>query len=315
MSDSPSSLRVALAHHWLVGMRGGEKVLEQICQVLPRAPIYTLVAQPAKLSPILREHPIHTSWLQRVPGGAKQYKKLLPLFPRAVSSLRVKDPVDLVVSSDASVIKGLDIPPGVPHICYCHSPPRYLWDLQKDYTTSSEVGGPLGRALFNGVVPYVREFDRQAAGRVTHFIANSNFVRDRIMTCYGRKSDVIHPPVCLDEFEISPDRPDDFYLVVSQLVPYKRIDLAVAAFTRLNRKLVVIGEGFRTAPPRKYGRSEHYLSRIKTPARLAGLLPPLPGPDLSRHRGFWHYAAGSTGFGTSRAGLQGRWRARDNHRE
>lgn len=243
MSTNSSKLRIALAHHWLVGMRGGEKVLEQICHVLPEAPIYTLVAQPAKLSPTLLKHSIHPSWLQHVPGGVKQYKKLLPLFPGAVSSLQVKGPVDLLVSSDASVIKGLSYPPDIPHICYCHSPPRYLWDLQKDYTMSSEVGGPLGRALFNHVVPFVREFDRQAASRVTHFIANSSFVRDRILACYGRQSEVIHPPVYLDEFEISLSEPDDFYLVVSQLVPYKRIDLAVSGFNQLNKKLVIIGEG------------------------------------------------------------------------
>lgn len=243
MNARSAKLRIALAHHWLVGMRGGEKVLEQICHILPQAPIHTLVAQPSRLSPILRDHVIHTSWLQRIPGGPRHYKKLLPLFPRVISSLRVKGPVDLVVSSDASVIKGLSCPPGVPHICYCHSPPRYLWDLQQDYTMSSETGGPLGSALFNAVVPYVREFDRQAAGRVTHFIANSKFVRDRILACYGRKSEVIHPPVYLDEFEISSSLPDDFYLVVSQLVPYKRIDLAIAGFNKLRKKLVIIGEG------------------------------------------------------------------------
>lgn len=149
----------------------------------------------------------------------------------------------LVVSSDASVIKGLGYPPGTPHVCYCHSPPRYLWDQQENYLNSSEVGGAFGRALFNRVVPYVREFDRQAAQRVTHFIANSSFVRDRISTCYGRESEVIYPPVYLGEYEVSSGGPDDFYLVVSQLVPYKRIDIAVEAFNRLNRKLVVIGEG------------------------------------------------------------------------
>ena len=236
-------LNIALAHHWLVGMRGGEKVLEQISQVIPNAPIYTLIAQPERLSSILQAHPIRTSWLQHVPGGMKHYKKLLPFFPRAISALQVKGPVDLVVSSDASVIKGLNYPADVPHICYCHSPPRYLWDLQKDYSDSSEVGGPLGRAFFASVVPYIREFDLQAAKRVTHFIANSRFVRDRIRTCYGREAEVINPPVYLDEFEISPDQPDDFYLIVSQLVPYKRIDLAVTAFNRLKRKLVIIGEG------------------------------------------------------------------------
>ena len=239
--------RTALAHHWLVGMRGGEKVLEQICQVLPGTPIYTLVAQPDRLSNTLRSHPLHTSWLQRVPGATRHYKKLLPLFPQAISSLQVKEPVDLIVSSDASVIKGLGFPPGTPHVCYCHSPPRYLWDLQADYMQSAEVGGPLGRALFNRVVPYVRDFDRQAADRVTHFIANSNFVRDRIFTCYQRSAEVIHPPVYLDEFAVSPTGPDDFFLVVSQLVPYKRIDIAVAAFSRLKKKLVVIGEGSERA--------------------------------------------------------------------
>ena len=243
----PSTARVALAHHWLVGMRGGEKVLEQICQVLPDAPIYTLVANPAELSPALRKHPIRTSWLQRLPGGTRHYKKLLPLFPSAISSLKVAGLVDLVISSDASVIKGLTIPPGVPHICYCHSPPRYLWDLQKDYAQSAELGGAIGRAVFNAVVPYVRQFDRQAATRVTHFIANSEFVRQRIHDSYGRESVVIHPPVALDEFTLAPEKPEDFHLVVSQLVPYKRVDLAIEAFNRLGRKLIVIGEGSERA--------------------------------------------------------------------
>jgi glycosyltransferase involved in cell wall biosynthesis len=238
-----SSQKVALAHHWLVGMRGGERVLEQICQVLPGAPLYTLVANPAKLSKSLQGRAIYTSPLQRFPGGARQYKKLLPLFPWATSSLAVKEPVDLLLSSDASVIKGLSFPSGTPHVCYCHSPPRYLWDRQEDYTTSSEVMGPVGRYLFKRVVPYVREFDRKAAGRVTHFIANSCFVRDRILACYGRSSEVIYPPVELDQFQPTGEEPDDFYLVVSQLVPYKRIDVAVEAFNRLGRKLVVIGEG------------------------------------------------------------------------
>jgi len=241
--NSLSSLRIALGHHWLVGMRGGEKVLEQMCAVVGEVPIYTLVAQPDKLSAALRRHPIRTSWLQRLPGAARHYKKLLPLFPAAVGALRVHDPVDLVFTSDASVVKGLRIPPGAKHICYCHSPPRYLWDLQDDYMQSAEAGGALGRAVFARVSPYVREFDRRAAQRVTHFIANSAFVQARIQRCYGRTSEVIHPPVYLEDFPLSPDAPEDFHLVVSQLVPYKRIDLAVAAFTQMKRKLVIIGEG------------------------------------------------------------------------
>ena len=234
---------VALAHHWLVSMRGGEKVLEQIGELFPAAPIYTLVANPSRLSPALRSHPVHTSWLQRLPGAARHYKKLLPLFPAAVNALRVRAPVDLIVSSDASVIKGLAYPPGTPHVCYCHSPPRYLWDLQEDYRQSSEVGGAVGRLVFNRVTPWVREFDRRAAGRVTHFIANSEFVRRRIRDYYGRDSEIIYPPVALDAFAMTSAAPEDFHLVVSALTPYKRIDVAVAAFTRLGRPLVVIGEG------------------------------------------------------------------------
>ena len=235
--------RIALAHHWLVGMRGGEKVLEQISRLCPRAPIYTLVADPARLSPQLRGHPIHTSWLQRLPGGARHYKKLLPFFPSALSRLRVAPPVDLVLSSDASLIKGLAFPEGAPHVCYCHSPPRYLWDLQGDYMESSDAGGALGRAVFRRVTPALRDFDRRAADRVTHFIANSTFVQERIRSYYGRESTVIHPPVALDDFVPSGREPEDFHLIVSQLTPYKRVDLAVEAFNRLGRRLVVIGEG------------------------------------------------------------------------
>ena len=234
---------VALAHHWLVGMRGGEKVLEQISQLFPRAPIYTLVADPMRLSAQLREHAIHTSWLQRLPGGARHYKKLLPFFPSALTRLRVPAPVDLIVSSDASLIKGLSFPEGTPHVCYCHSPPRYLWDLQGDYMQSSDAGGLVGRTLFRHVTPGLREFDRQAANRVTHFIANSTFVQERIRNYYGRESIVIHPPVALDDFVPSGREPEDFHLIVSQLTPYKRVDLAVETFNRLGRRLVVIGEG------------------------------------------------------------------------
>jgi glycosyltransferase involved in cell wall biosynthesis len=234
--------RVALAHHWLVSMRGGEKVLEQISQLFPDAPIYTLVALAERLSPQLQQHPIRTSWLQTF-GGVRTYKKLLPFFPSAIRSLRVEPPVDLVLSSDASVIKGLTVPDGTPHICYCHSPPRYLWDLQDDYLKSAEIGGALGRAVFSRVTPGLREFDRRAASRVTHFVASSLFVQERIRAYYGRESSVIYPPVAIDDFMPAEGAPEDFYLIVSQLAPYKRIDVAVEAFNRLGRRLIVIGEG------------------------------------------------------------------------
>jgi hypothetical protein len=235
--------RIVLAHHWMKSMRGGEKVLEQMCLLFPEAPIYTLVADREVLSPILQSRAIRTSWLQHLSRGTNLYKKLLPLFPRAVGGLKVGGMPQVILSSDASLIKGLSYPAGALQVCYCHSPPRYLWDLQGVYMQSSESGGALGRAVLKGVTPYVREFDRKAAQRVDYFIANSSFVQTRIRDYYGRDSEVIHPPVAVDDFIPGEGEPEDFYLIVSQLVGYKRIDVAVEAFNKLKSRLIIIGEG------------------------------------------------------------------------
>ena len=239
MSGTP---RIALAHHWLVGMRGGEKVLEQLCLLFPGAPIYTLVSNRANLSELIRAHAIHESFLQRLPQGPRRYKALLPLFPLAVGNLRVDREADLLFSTDASVVKGLSCGEHTPHVCYCHSPPRYLWELQETYLRQTGGLGRLGRTVFRAVTPYVRSFDRKAARRVTHFIANSQFVQQRIQSAYGRDSTVIYPPVQVEAFQ--PDRPaEDFYLIVTELVAYKRVDLAIDAFNRLGKRLVVLGDG------------------------------------------------------------------------
>jgi len=239
MSGTP---RVALAHHWLVGMRGGEKVLEQLCLLFPGAPISTLVSNRSKLTELIRSHPIRESFLQRLPQGPRRYKSLLPLFPLAIGALRAAPDADFLFSTDASVIKGLSVRPGVPHVCYCHSPPRYLWELQDTYLRQTGGLGALGRTVFRAVTPYVRSFDRAASARVTHFIANSRFVQQRIQSAYGRPSEVIYPPVDVDSFQ--PDRPaEDFYLIVTELVAYKRVDLAIDAFNRLGKRLVVLGDG------------------------------------------------------------------------
>jgi glycosyltransferase involved in cell wall biosynthesis len=236
------SPRVELAHHWLTGMRGGEKVLEQLALLFPERICHTLVAQPERLSAPLRSLKIRPSLLHYLPGGPRHYRTLLPLFPAAIRGMRVGRKADLVFSSDAALIKGLRVPEGVPHICYCHSPPRYLWDMHETYLQSSHLNW-LGRRIFSAAVPALQLFDRESAQRVTAFIANSWFVQDRILNLYGRDSFVIHPPVSIDEFKIREEGPDDFYLIVSQLVPYKRIDLAVAAFNAMKKKLVIIGEG------------------------------------------------------------------------
>ena len=224
-------------------MRGGEKVLESLAALFPGVPIYTLVASKARIHGGLRNHLWSCSPLQRLPGAILFYKKLLPLFPLAISRLKVDSNVKFLISSDASVIKGLQCPKSIPHVCYCHSPPRYLWDLAGEYQRSAEAGNAIGRLLLRAVTPYVREFDRRAARTVTAFIANSRFVQKRIKSCYQRDSVVIHPPVNVEDFSSEIRKPDDFYLVVSQLVPYKRVDIAVAACTQLGRKLIIIGEG------------------------------------------------------------------------
>lgn len=232
---------VELVHHWLVGMRGGEKVLEQFSMLFPQAPIATLVAKLEKLSPQLQAHRIHTSLLQHI-DGPRLYKQMMPLFPLAVPLLKAGEKGGLVLSSDASVIKGVRVPKDAVHVCYCHSPPRYLWDLQETYEKQSGGLGSFARMVFRASVPWVRDFDRQAADNVTHFIANSSFVQERIRKCYGRDSEVIFPPVDVDAFEYTRPR-KDFYLLVSELTPYKRVDLAVEAFRGFSSRLVIIGDG------------------------------------------------------------------------
>lgn len=232
---------LSLAHHWLGRMRGGEKVLEQFSILFPEAPITTLVSSPDHLSDRLRGHRIRNSPLQFL-GGKRFYKQMMPLFPLVIPMTSVGKKGGIVLSSDASVIKGFRMPEDVIHLCYCHSPPRYLWDLQKTYEEQSSGMGTLARMVFRSAVPHVREFDRKAATRVDHFIANSRFVQKRILTCYGRHSTVIHPPVDVEQFDATRSR-EDFYLIVSELTPYKRVDLAIEAFRGFKGRLVIIGDG------------------------------------------------------------------------
>jgi glycosyltransferase involved in cell wall biosynthesis len=242
MTSKQKSIEVALAHHWLVKMRGGEKVLEQFSMMFPSAPIYTLVAKKEMLSPQLQRHSLQVSPLGRMPNADRHYKKMLPLFPTVLRQLQMRVRPQILITSDASVMKGLKYDSGVPHVCYCHSPPRYLWDMTDTYLKRSSELNLAGRLAFRATSKYVRNFDEKAAQRVDHFIANSQFVANRIQMYYDRRSVVIHPPVNLSEFSHEQNR-EDFYLIVSELVPYKRVDLAVDAFNRLGKKLVIIGGG------------------------------------------------------------------------
>lgn len=229
-------MRVALVHYWLVGMRGGEKVLEGLCDLFPEADIFTLVADPSALSETIRRHRIETSFLQRI-GGRRHYRKMLPLMPLALESFDLSA-YDLVVSSESGPAKGIIPRPDALHVCYCHSPMRYVWDLAPEYRR--EAGWLAGAALrLTG--PRLRQWDVTTAARVDHFIANSSFVARRIEKYYRREATVIHPPVDLGRFAVQ--APGDTYLCAGQITPYKRIELAVEAFTRMGRPLAIVGDG------------------------------------------------------------------------
>lgn len=230
-------MNIDLLHHWLMSMRGGEKVLEQFSKMFPSADIHTLVAAEESISKQLKQHLIVTTSLGKFPRVERYYKSLLPFYPMAIRNHRVES--DFILSSDASLIKGVDQPEDVPHVCYCHSPPRYLLDMQEEYLQRMN---PLSAQIFKGFTPYLRRFDLEGAAKVDHFLANSKFVQQRIKRIYNRESTVIHPPVDLSAFS-QEHPPEDYYLMVSALVPYKRVGLAVQAFNVLKKPLVIIGSG------------------------------------------------------------------------
>ncbi len=238
-----AGLRIALVHDWLLGMRGGEKCLEVLCRSFPHATLYTLIHRRGSLSDAIESMTIQTSPLQKIPNVDRHYRQLLPIMPLAARSWRPKH-VDLVVSLSHCVAKAVVPPAGVPHVCYCFTPMRYAWQGRDAYLESWS-DRPIRRALAQIMLARLKRWDRATAGRVTHFVAISETVRERIARCYGRDSTVIQPPANVAFYtpESPPRARDDFYLVVSALVPYKRIDQAVSACTRLKRRLVIIGEG------------------------------------------------------------------------
>jgi glycosyltransferase involved in cell wall biosynthesis len=233
-----ADLRVAVVHDWLTGMRGGEHVLEAILDVFPRSDLFTLFHFPGKVSPAIESRSIRTSWLQPIATRVSDYRKLLPLFPQAATSWDFSA-YDLIVSSSHCVVKGVRTR-GKPHLSYCHTPMRYVWDRFDDYFPRSR---PLQRLIASPVAAALRRWDRRTAG-VSEFVANSRFVQERIARYYGRRSEVIHP-FAGDHFFRAPlaQERDDYHVVVSALVPYKRVDLAVEAAVAGGRKLVVIGGG------------------------------------------------------------------------
>jgi len=232
--------KTALVHYWLTGMRGGEKVVESICNVFPDIDIFTLVYNRDKISELINNHKVFTSFVQKLPFAKKKYQTYLPFMPVAIEQFDLSD-YDIVISSESGIAKGVLTRPETCHFCYCHTPMRYLWNMYFDYLKNERVGF-FKRKFIEIFFNYLRVWDLATASRVDYFISNSNNVRKRILKYYRRESDVIYPPVDVEDM-IFRVKKEDYFLVVSQLVSYKRIDIAVKAFNELKKELVIIGEG------------------------------------------------------------------------
>ena len=231
-------MRVALVHDWLTGMRGGERVLEVLCELYPKAPIYTLFFQPNKISHTILNHKIHSSFLNKFPFVSRYYRYLLPLFPYAIESFNLTQ-YDLVISTSHCVAKGVITGVESVHISYTHTPMRYVWDMFPHYFQNY---GFIRKFLVKDFSHNLRIWDVTASARVDHFIANSNFVKKRINKFYRRESEVLHPPVDVQRFNIS-HAGGNYYLVLSAFVPYKKVDIAIKAFKKRKDRLVVAGNG------------------------------------------------------------------------
>ena len=245
----PVGMKVALVHDWLTGMRGGEKCLEVMAEIFPQADIFTLLHVPGSLSPVLESRTIHTSFIQKMPAAPRIYRWALPLFPQAIEAFDLSG-YDLVLSSSHCVAKGAVKGPGALSICYCYTPMRYVWDRFDDYFGNKSF--PV-KQLIEQQAQRLRQWDRRTAVRVDHWLAISTIVRQRILDFYGEpeeKVSIVFPPVDVGRFDRARDLPapgglatGSFDLVVSALVAYKRIDLAVQAAIKAGRTLVVIGKG------------------------------------------------------------------------
>jgi glycosyltransferase involved in cell wall biosynthesis len=230
-------MRVAITTDWLDSFGGAERVLLQLHRMYPEAPIFTTVHNPAALPPSMHGLDVRTSFIQRLPGIRRSHMAFFPLMPMAFEQMDLSD-YDLVLTTNSACAKGVVTAPGTLNICYCYTPCRYLWDLYHEYTRDHPA-----RFLMAPMAHWMRAWDRLAADRVDHFVAISHEVADRIERHYRRDSEVVYPPVDVERIRPNQRPPEDFYLVVSRLVSYKRVDLAVAAASRLGRRLVVVGRG------------------------------------------------------------------------
>jgi glycosyltransferase involved in cell wall biosynthesis len=256
--EKGKNIRIAIVCDWLTGMRGGERCLEAACQLYPEADIFTLVHIPGSVSNEIESHNIYTSYIQRLPGRINNFRRYLPLFPSAIRKFDLNS-YDLILSFSHCAAKGIKRSLKTPHICYCFTPMRYAWELRDEYLKKFSFPK---RALMGLALDYLKSWDYGTAANVTDFITSSKYIQARIKNSYNRNSEVIYPPVDCSRFNLSTED-DGYYLVLSSLVPYKRIDLAIEAFHYFDRDLLIIGNG----PEEKYlkikaGKNIHFLHNL-----------------------------------------------------
>jgi glycosyltransferase involved in cell wall biosynthesis len=233
------NMKVAIVHYWLVNMRGGEKMLEALLELYPEADIYTHVYDPASVSDLINSHTVYTSYIQKLPLAKKMYQKYMPLMPGALKEFNL-DSYDLVISSEAGPAKGVVPDPDAYHICYCHSPMRYIWDMYHEYFRDA---GRFTRFFMKRLVSRLRLWDSVSANLVDRFITNSHYSAKRIARYYNRDAEVVYGPAAIEKFLPLERKPGDFYLFFGQLAGYKRADIAIEACIAKGRKLVIAGAG------------------------------------------------------------------------
>jgi len=249
--------RVALVHDWLTGMRGGEKVLDQLCRIYPSAPLWTLLHCRGEVSQVIEARPIHTSLLQRMPFANRLYRSYLPLFP-LFAELHKAQSTDLVISTSHAVAKAMVARRAERrpfHVCYIHTPMRYVWDMFDEYFGPSRVGFLLSRLVFRPTAHLLQWYDKRTVDRVDLFVANSRHVAERVRRIYAREALVLPPPVDVERFVPMRREPEDWYLVVSAMVPYKRVDHAIRACAVLRRRLKLVGKGPQTRELKRLAKS------------------------------------------------------------
>lgn len=243
-------MKVAIVHYWLVTMRGGEKVLEELCKLFPQADVFTNVYDESKISDTIKSHKIYTTKINKWPMAKKMYQKYMPFMPKALMDLDLTG-YDLVISSESGPAKGVVPSPNAFHLCYCHTPMRYLWDMYHEYFRKSN---PIVKFFMKSMIPSLRLWDVMSSNLVDCFVANSHYVQARIKRYYNRDAKVIFPPCDIEKYINNPRNPKDFYLFFGQLVGYKRADLAIEACIKSGRKLVVIGDG-KSKEAQKYAKT------------------------------------------------------------